>query len=341
MTRSRVRFAAPAAILGAGATFWMLAHGGALGGISVRGYAEDLDAPAAPVAAGRVARVLVEVGQATHTGDVVAVMDTTELEFKLANARLAFSRANTQLGAGEFKAGAAVARAELLVLRTEATLTRDRAELTEVQQQLVRLEKLASDQLVQARTVEQEKLKEADLKASVELLDAATKQRRAGLGRKQGGQAAVDEVEVQLAPLRDAVHVAETSVKLAQLAYDEATVRAHADGVVSAILHHAGDVVPAGTELVRIVSGRPGRVVCWVPERDLGKVVVGRGVHLRGQGLWAARWSGRVAVVAPEIEEVPVRARLAPQVPAWGRRVELETWPPQPFVLGEVVHVRF
>jgi HlyD family secretion protein len=342
ITRSRARFAAPFAIAVAGALFWGLSRGdGGVGALATRGYAEDLDAPAAPLGGGRVAEVRVRMGQAVKAGEVVAVMDTSELELRRATARIAFARARAELAAEEVVAGAAVARAELLVLRLQATQTRDRAQLVEVRQQLDRLQKLADEQLVQARDVEQQKLKEADLAASLELLDAATKDRRAGLGRNQGGQVAVDQVERRLAPLREAVRMSEEGVKLAELAFAEATLRARADGVVSAILHHPGDVVPAATELVRIAFGRPGRIICWVPERELAKVEVGRGVRLRGQGFWGARWGGRVAEVAPELEEIPVRARVAPQVPAWGRRIEIESWPPRSLVLGEAVHVRF
>jgi multidrug resistance efflux pump len=342
MTRSRARLAAPLAIVLSGGLFFGLTRGmGGVGTLASHGYAEDIDSPAAPLAAGRVARVAVHVGQSVKAGDVVAVMDTVSLDIQLETARLGLSRAKAELGAEEVTAGAATARAELLVLRLQSTQTRDRAQLAEVQAQLDRLQKLAGEQLVQARDVEQQKLKEADLKANLALLDRATEERRAGLGKAQGGRTAAADLDRRLAPLREAVRAREEAVKLAQLAVDEATVRARADGVVSLILHRAGEIVPAATEIVRIVSGRPGRIVCWIPERDLAKVELGRDVRLRGQGFWSARWGGRVAEVAPEIEEVPIRARVSPQVPAWGRRVEIESWPPRPLLLGEGVHVRF
>jgi HlyD family secretion protein len=300
-----------------------------------------IDHPAAALQAGRVARLAVHVGQAVKPGDVLAVMDTAALELKRQTARLALSRANAQLRAEEVVAGAATARAELLVLRLQATQTRDRAQLAEVRQQLARLEKLADEKLVQARDVEQEKLKEADLAASVSVLDAATAARQAGLGRKIGGKVASDQMERRLEPAREAVRMREEDVKGADLAVEEATVRAHVEGTISVVLHHEGDVLPAGTEIVRIASGRPGRVLCWVPERFVAKVEAGQATRLRGLGFFDGSFGGRVAEIAPEVEEIPVRARLSAQVPAWGRRVELETWPTRPLVLGEAVHVRF
>jgi multidrug resistance efflux pump len=342
MTRSRARVAAPLAIVVAGAGFYFLSQGGGgLPSLGTRGYAEVVEHPAAPLAAGRVARVAVRLGQAVKPGDVIAVMDSTGLALKKSAAVLALSRAKAELMAEEVVSGAAVARSELLVLRMQATQTRDKAQLEQVRQQLARLEKLAEEKLVQASDVEQERLREADLAASVQVLDAATKGRQAGLGRSIGGKTATAQLHKRLEPLREAVRIREEEVKLAELAVTEATVRAHVEGRVSAVLHHEGDVVAAGTELVRIATGRPGRIICWIPERQARAVEAGRTVKLRGPSFWSATFGGRVAEIAPGIEELPLRGRVTPSTPAWGRRIEIESWPPHPLVLGESVYVRF
>jgi multidrug resistance efflux pump len=342
MTRSRARLSAPFAIVVAGGLFFVLSRGGVgFASLSTRGYAEVIEHASAPLQPGRVARVAVRMGQHVMPGDVVAVMETDELQLRLEAARLALSRAQAQLAAEEVVAGAAVARAELLVLRLQSTQMRDRAQLAEVEQQRARLEKLAQEQLVQAGAVEKERLKEADLSASLQVLDAATKARQAGLGRTMGGKVAADQLAKRLEPMREAVRMRAQDVKVAELAVAETTVRTRVEGVVTLVLHHEGDVVPAATELVRIATGRPGRVVCWIPERQAQAIEPGRAVRLRGLSFWGATFGGRIAEIAPEIEEVAPRARLSPQIPAWGRRVEIESWPPHPFVLGEAVHVRF
>jgi multidrug resistance efflux pump len=243
--------------------------------------------------------------------------------------------------AEEVVSGAAVARAELQVLRLQSTQMRDRAQLAEVEQQRARLEKLAEEKLVRAEDVEAQRLREADLAASLQVLDAATKLGQAGMGKAMGGKAAAGQLQKRLEPLREDVRIREEAVKLAELAITEASVRAHVEGTVSMVLHHEGDVVPAGTELVRISAGRPGRVICWVPERHAQTIEAGHDVHLREMRLFGASFGGRIAEVAPEIEEVPLRARTSPAVPAWGRRIEIESWPSRPLLLGEAVRVRF
>jgi HlyD family secretion protein len=342
MTRSRARLAAPLAIALAGGAFWLLTSKGAVfASASLRGYAEQVDYAAAPLAPGRIARVAVHIGQHVKPGDVLVVMETEELALKRSAARLALARAEAELTSEEVVAGAAVARAELLVLRLQATQMRDRAQLAEVEAQRARLEKLAEEKLVPMSDVERERLKEADLSASVQVLDEATKGKQAGLGRAIGGKAAAAQLAKRLEPLREAVRMKAEAVKLADLAIAEATVVAHVEGDVSAVLHHEGEVVPAATEVVRVATGRAGRVLCWLPERQAANVEVGREVKLRGLPFLSPHFGGRVAVVSPELEEVPIRARVSPQLPAWGRRVEIESWPPHPLVLGEALHVRF
>jgi HlyD family secretion protein len=336
--------AAPLAIVIAGGAFaWISYNRGGSSAIALgtQGWAEVIEHPAAPLAAGRVARVAVHMGQHVKPGDVIAVMATEELELKASTARLALARAKAQLLAEEVVSGAAVARSELLVLRMQATQMRDRAQLAEVEQQRARLEKLAEEKLVQAKDVEEQRLKEADLAASLQVLDAASKSGLAGMGRPQGGKAAAEQLKRRLDPLREETRIREEAVKLAELLIAQATVRASVEGTVSQVLHREGDVVPAGTELVRISEGRPGRVICWIPERNAHAVDAGREVVLKEGRFLGASFGGRVAEVSPEVEEVPIRARTTPSVPAWGRRIEIEAWPPRPLLLGEAVRVRF
>jgi multidrug resistance efflux pump len=342
MTRSRARLAAPIAIVLAGGVFAGVTYfRGGTGSISLgtQGYAEVVEHPAAPLSAGRVDRIAVRMGQHVKPGDIIAVMETDELKLKTSAAQMALARAKAELMAEEVISGAAVARAELQVLRLQSTQMRDRAQLAEVEQQRARLEKLAEEKLVQAQDVEAQRLKEADLAASLQVLDAATKQGKAGLGGASAGKAS--QLQKRLEPLRAEVRMREEAVKLAELVLSEATVRAHVEGTVSMVLHHEGDVVPAGTELVRISTGRPGRIICWVPERQAQAIEAGHDVHLREVKLFGAAFGGRIAEVAPEIEELPLRARTSPQVPAWGRRIEIESWPARPLLLGEAVRVRF
>lgn len=341
MTRTMARWFAPLAAVVAGGAFWMLSHGGASSSMSVRGFADVVDHPVGPLGAGRVSRVMVSVGQQVHVGDVLAAMEARELELKRATAQSALAQSKAALEAAEVNARLAMARAELLVLKTQSSARQHEAELVEVKNQLARLEKLAGERLVQAQDVERAKVQEAQLAAGIASFEAATREHQAGLGRALRETTTNQQVAKLLEPLREGLNQKEDALKLAELALEEATVRSHVDGIVTQVLHHEGDVVSAGTEVVRIVTARKGLVVCWLPERLAGKVATGAPVELRGMGLFQGHFGGRVEELAPEIEEVPVRARISAAVPAWGRRALIDASPDRPLIPGEALHVRF
>jgi len=320
--------------------FWALGHG-RWSTTSVLGFAESVDHPAAPLEAGRVAEIFVHLGQVVHPGDPLARLDTEELLRKQETAKITLQEARAQLSAEEVTQKAAVARAELLVLRLENAQNQNKAELVEAERQVARLEALADQQLVPVGALEQSRLRRAGLSASVATLDNARKQKQAGLGNPLREQVSQEQVERRLAPVREMVRLRELAVETARAAVERATLKATVEGVVSSVLHLPGDVVAAGMEIVRVTSGRPGLVVCWLPEREATRPALGKPVHLRERGLLAKGFDARVVEISPVIEEIPLRAREAPNVPSWGRRVTLESHPPRPLIWGEALNVDF
>jgi HlyD family secretion protein len=341
MKRTTARIVGPAGAIAAAGLFWLLSHGGASSSAAVRGYVEAIDQPLASLQAGRVAELRVHVGQAVAAGEIVARIDGRSLELARSTAATLLAQARAELVAEEITIADSLARAELLVLKTVSQQSSERAQLATVREQLARLEKLAGDQLVQARDVEQSKLREAGLSASLSVLDAGKEQRQAGLGRQLRQVATKEQLARRLEPYREAVRGKELALQAAELALQDATVRAPVAGTIALVLHQPGDVVTAGAELVRLASGRPGMVICWLPERVATRVVAGGAVRLQSEGLWSPSFAGRVAELSPELEDLPVRARVSPNVPGWGRRVIVESTPPRPLVLGEALHVRF
>lgn len=340
MSRRFVRWGGPLLIALAGAAFWILTHGGVSSSVQMMGFAEAIDHPVAPVASGRLAQLKVTLGQSVKAGDVLAVLDTRELELRRDAARSDLLAAQAQLAAAEISQRAAVVRAELLVLRLRTQESKDRAQLAQLHQQLDRLGKLADQQLVQAQDVEARRLQQAGLKATVGVLSDAAQKKLAGLGRAMPKGSTDAQVAVRLKPYEEAVHAREVALKAAELALEQATLRSHVDGVVSMLVHHAGDVVSAGSEVVRVTDGRPGRVVVWVPERLALRASAGSAAEVRRQALFTTRIEGRIVEASPEIEEVPLRSRPSPGVPAWGRRIVIECPPDSRFLLGEALHVR-
>ena len=267
MNRRVVRVAGPLLDRCRRPAFWTLTHGGLSSSVQMNGFVEAIDHPLAPTSVGRLASLRVVLGQQVKAGDVVATLDARELELKRDGGAADLALAQAEQSAAKILQRAAVVRAELLVLRLRTQESKGRAELAQLRQQLARLDKLANQQLVQAQDVEARRLQQAGLTATVDVLSDAASKKLAGLGRQMKRGSTDAQVAVRMGPYREVVHVRELALKAAELSLSQATIKSPVDGVVSAVLHYPGDVLSAGTEVVRVTTGRPGHVVCWVPER--------------------------------------------------------------------------
>ena len=148
---------------------------------------------------------------------------------------------------------------------------------------------------------------------------------QAGWDTKKGGtdgHRAV--VEIRTAPLHEALNVKEAELAQIDLRLASLELRAPADGVVSAINRRPGEVLTAGEAAVVIVAHRPGVFEVFLPQNHAQAPEVGATVTLGRPGILTQRAPGRVIEVAPTITELPVRLRLSPQVPIWGRRIVID-----------------
>lgn len=331
----------PLMIVVAAATFWRLSHGGIGTITALQAYAESIDHPIAPLQDGRVLEVLVRIGAQVKAGDVLVKMDTAPLELEKQEAMAELAQARADLEAQFVIQSSAVARAELLVLKTSTQQTETKAQLAAAEQQLKRLEGMSEQQLVQARDVEESRIRQASLAASASVMDAAAREKQAGLGRGMKKSNTAADVQRRMAPFREEVKVKELAVKRIELAIENCSIRSRVDGVVSMIVFRAGDMVSAGGEIVRVTNGRTNYVVAWLSDRYANSVHPGDVARLRRVRLWSQSFQGRVVEMSPTVEEVPQRARINPAVPNWGRRVIIESSPAETLLLGETLYAKF
>lgn len=295
---------------------------------------EVFERPLAATVAGRVGQIMVTLGQRVHEGDLLFSLDSRVQEMTLAAAQAALAQAEAELEAQASIHAAQLARGELQQVRRRASVAEDRARLTEIATQLERLEKLAAQRLVDARELEAARQEQAGLKASLEVTA-----KPAGGATALGSSAAA--LALRLEPYRVALRRRQLDVEAARAAVAQTLVRAPAEGTVSALVALPGVVVAAGTEVVRLATGRPGYAQCWVPERYVADVGVGAKVELRTLGLGQSSFAGRVVELAPAVEELPPRARQSPTAPAsWGRRIVVAADAPPPWTLGEALLAR-
>jgi multidrug resistance efflux pump len=325
----------------AAAGFWFLSHGAAFGALPVVGFAESIHTSVAPLTPARIKTLSVQLGQHVKAGDVLAVLDEREQEAKRDALRAELAKAEAVLEAQRGIQEASVMRGELWALRARAAERGDRAELKVLERQMGIFEGLSSEHLVTPLQISETDRRLQTLDARVSAYDHARGLGQAGLGTGADPYAShAGTVATRLAPYKEAVEGARAELRQSEIALEELVLKAPSDGRVTAILHHPGEVVAAGTQVVTVMSGRRGAIQVSAPEKAAAALSIGSHVQVRRAGYWSRSIAGTVIEIAPEIDEAPPRARTSPTVPAWGRRVVVQTNAAE-LLPGELVYVVF
>ncbi len=132
---------------------------------------------------------------------------------------------------------------------------------------------------------------------------------QAGEARLAQAQAALDELKAgsrkeQIAQAQAAAKAAQATAKSSEANLVEQTVRAPQDGVIENVPVGVGDLISAGTQLLRMDDPRNIWVRVYVPEAQLAQVTVGSDVELRIDGI--------ATPVAAYVESVATRGEFTP-----------------------------
>ena len=277
---------------------------------------------------GRVAEVLVQEGQAVRSGDLLARLETDELELALAQTEtgLAISQAqlaklqNTEpspsdLAAAEAAlASAQTAYRELLKGASEdelqiakgnverARLARDQAQA--VYDQVAHLPNVGmlpqSLQLQQA-TLEYE-LAQANYRLAIR--GATETQKAAAQAQIAQAQASLDRLKEGLSAedltiAQAQVRQAEVAVAQARLALEGAILTSPADGVITAVNVKAGELASSARPAFALTDLSRFHIDVNVDEIDIGAVAVGQQASISLDALPDVELTGSVRTIAP------------------------------------------
>jgi multidrug resistance efflux pump len=328
----------------AAAAFVVLARGRVLQHGVARGFAEAQEASVAPIEAGRLKEIKVVLGQTVKAGDTLAVMDDSFIsaDIAVAQADLLGKRANADAQREALESQ--VARGGIWVMKAKAGEQQDRAELSELASKVQRLEGLVANQLASKGELEDARAKLVAVKARVATYDTVLRPKTTETDGRNflsvGSHTYSESVEVRLEPYQAAV--AEAEAVVARLGTHRAALelKAPVDATVAVITHHPGEVLKPGDEVLRLVRVGSGRVVAFVPDRALPPVALGQHVLAVRPGSFDPGMTGTLVEVGGEIEQMPPRLWLAPQIPAFGRRLVFQLDHSEGLVPGEATDVR-
>ena len=296
----------------------------------------------------RVREFFVKPGQRVKTGELLAQMDTTEIEVDLAIARAKL--AYVQIVAGwqqlrmlddrtrtSHELAFTAERAAIDVARIVAEAERDRSELIQLDANMALEEKLVGDQLASADHLKAMKLQRAALSKKVQEYQAAVNQARksASGSTKRLGEWQKDKKGAKDAPvvsgteqrLQEDARAAAGELQRQEIArlellrkYHE--IRAPFDGIVGEILVRVGELsADPASPVVTVVEEQSKTAIAYVRQEKANRVHLGDLVKLVPRDLLGPPLTGRVTALAPSVTEMPERFRVIPNLHEYGRNV--------------------
>jgi HlyD family secretion protein len=275
------------------------------GAIHASGHIEATDIRLAATVGGRLLEAPFEEGDVVSGGAVVARLETTDAEHRLAQARATAEAADAQL-----RLLLAGTRAEDL-RRAEDQLAQAQAELDAARRDFDRLAGLAE------RGTATEKSRD----------DAATRQevaeRAVAAARSQVDKLVAGPRRQEIEAARAQRAAAEAAVAAAQQKIVDATVLAPIDGVVTTRVAEPGEVLaPGATTAVLTDLARPWLTV-WIDEPSLSQVTLGESAIVTVDGS-DRTFAGTVSFISPVAEFTPKNVQTPEERAKLVFRVKIE-----------------
>ncbi len=315
------------------------ARRGNRGLIRVSGNIELTDAELSFKIAGRVAERLVDEGETVKAGQLVARLDSTDLEQEvalrraeqaatraalaellagsrpeeIAAAEAAAQRAKTRLG--ELQAGSRpqeIAAARAALARAKAETERAAADAGRYAA-LYKKADVSAQQNDAARTASETALaRQHETEEQLKLVEAGPRQEEIDQARAAWQEAQERFVLVKKGPRREDIdqararlEQAKQSLALAATRLGYATLAAPFSGVVLSKHIEAGEYVAAGTPVVTVGDLEHVWVRAYVNETDLGRVKVGQKARATTDTYPGKRYEGNVSFISSQAEFTP------------------------------------
>ncbi len=287
---------------------------------------------------GRVVEVLVAVGDEVHQGDVLARLDTMNLERAVAQAQASLRQAQINLEeatappdevtlqAAQDAVDQAAAALRLQRINYSATMSSTLivSSLPDAQENYAaRLEEYndwlkkynegeaaywyvdrAQQQLEDARyaLVRLQQQVDQTVQSANNELAAAVAQYNQALANLRELQAGADPLTVESLQLQ--VQAAELELTVAQENLARATLVAPFDGIVTAVAVQEGETVGGSTAAVTLADMNPPLIEFWVEEADMAAAVVGNPVSVVFEALPDLTYTGQIIRVEPTLVTV-------------------------------------
>jgi multidrug resistance efflux pump len=189
-------------------------------------------------------------------------------------------------------------------MKERAQLATSRVNLDLAEAEYHRMAELFRDQIVAQRVYEQAKAARDRLQNEVDNLTKLVQEGEESFNKLQlTNSPQISQVSEN--PLRAAIAVQESKLRLTEAELSPVTVRAPIDGLVSTIFHRAGESVTAGQPIVAVATLNPVRIIGYVLPPIIDEPKAGMAVEVRKRGLRNRSGLAKIVEVGTQLESVP------------------------------------
>ncbi|MDT7541258.1 MAG: hypothetical protein QOE33_1162 [Acidobacteriota bacterium] len=257
---------------------------------------------------GRVARVLVQVGQRVRAGQVLAELDRNVLAATVRQQAAAVQQASAQAQQARSTANTQGPVTTDQIRQADVALTQARATQAQAQNDFTRQQTLFERGIAARKEVEAARTQLAVTTAGVTQAEAALAAARVNAARGVG------EVRTQAAVTAGGVNAAEAALQVARAELSRATIVAPITGTVTKRAINDGETVDPANPAFEVIDASSLDLVANLPAQYLGRIKTGDLAVVKVEPFPDREFEGGVVQVAPAVDPqtntVAVRVRL-------------------------------
>lgn len=216
--------------------------------------------------AGRIRDVLVKEGDFVTAGQVVARMDTAQLEARLRQAEAELNRARISVGAAQ----SVVAQREAEKRSAAAIIEQRKAELDAAARKLARTAQLVKTKAVSEQALDNDRAATNGAKAAVAAAEAQLAASEAGIGA----------AKAQVVDAGATVESTKAAIDSIVVDINDSALKAPLDGRVQYRVAEPGEVLSAGGRVLSLVDLSDVYMTFFLPTAQAGRVAIGSEVRL-------------------------------------------------------------
>lgn len=263
-----------------------------------------------PKAAGRLAELYVEQGDRVQQGQVIARMDSRELQAQQQQALAELSKAESSLSL--LRAGnrpEAIGQAQANVNQAQATIAAAQTRLDLANQRANRNQALAAEGAISRDRLDEVINEQRSARANLEQAKASYNNAVQQLNQQENGPRSQE-----IAQGAAQVEAARANLKAIETQVEDTVIRAPFAGIITQKNATPGDFVTptsfasstsSATSVVTLANDL--EILAKVPEVDIGQIRPGQAVEIRADSFPNQTFKGVVRLVSPEAKEDPTQ----------------------------------